>query len=801
MLALLPLLVAAQGQTVSFTCRAEPMSRLVADLSKATGLNLSTTKDCAPDVLVICVNGVSTNALLNEIAKVDAGEWKPDSGGYVFQPDVAARRQEARAERAARAQNIRTQIAKAIVNVAKQEAEQKAQEAKAMAEARAKAEAQAKAAGAGADDIPDFDSPSMNLEVSSTRVLQLLQTLDPEDLVLDPGRRVVYSSRPNQMQYGMGGDGEQFLAQIVQEHNDQIAKYEQQQQDAEAKAAAEAAAADKGKDDNGGGDDGAGTETGGSDDAGQPATDAIQNDAFGGGMMSRIDSFSKADLSVEQSGVYGMYASIETTLTIYDAKGNVILEASASVPLNSGDVMANTREIATITETSPDPPPSESGASGAVFLNGGGETVIVKQVVPQPQKPGSGTPIELSDDSKVIAALASDMGDPAQMGKRMKVVADLMADPAHRDPLGFVVSDALISLAKLRHKPLVAVVPDDAEETWMYSMGAVGTVEQFESGLKAGTPMVENATGAWIEVKPTGPEFAREFRVDRAVLAKFVKATRANGGGTLDDIAALAQSAPSPEENAITRGYVGMYGSGTTRFSNGDLGWDLLRVFGGLSHDERQSLAGGAKLPLPLLGMAEQNSVVRMVFGPNSNLKVGKMPDTAPAGPFEFGFFGQTNDSAPGYISEPTEVLPNGVPSGGWLEMTAEELPCFSAGSGEDAGPFSMNLGVDELASMKAISDAQPRANGFTSMFEKIRVGSRTAYHFVFHLANGVRLVAQLNDDRVPKDGQVYTLSDLPEDIQARIQKRVDELKKMMSGSDGVEIFGGGANGGGSPPP
>ena len=76
---------------VTFTGRAEPLSHLVVDLSKATGSKLTASKECANDVLLVSVQDVPVDKLLAEIAKIDAGDWERDGDAMRFTANTAAR--------------------------------------------------------------------------------------------------------------------------------------------------------------------------------------------------------------------------------------------------------------------------------------------------------------------------------------------------------------------------------------------------------------------------------------------------------------------------------------------------------------------------------------------------------------------------------------------------------------------------------------------------------------------------------------------------------------------------------------
>ena len=290
-------LASMRGQTpsVSFTCRAEPLSRLVVDLGKATSLNLSVSTACAKDVLVIAATSVPLPDLMNEIAKVDAGQWKKTSDGYIFSADVIARRAEARHENARQASQIAALINKGLSDWAKAQQDTKKHDIS--------SDPQAAALAAMSAMTPE-----------KVAVLKLLKGIDPSSLVLPPDRRAVFSTHPNQMQLSLGGDADAIIGELIKSHNASVPK------------------------------SGAPTEIPGvnMDD---PSAAYLKN--YMARMGKVIDGYSKADLVV---GAMPFLGGVTATLALYDAKGNILL--TANDPLDTGMLQAMLEKPASTASTS-----------------------------------------------------------------------------------------------------------------------------------------------------------------------------------------------------------------------------------------------------------------------------------------------------------------------------------------------------------------------------------------------------------------------------------------------------------------
>lgn len=194
-----------QSPTVSFTCRAEPLARIVSEIAAADHLNLSVAPICANDVMVIAAKDVSARDLLDEIAKVDAGEWEPSGDGYIFGPDPAARQAEERHETAHQGNLIHAAILKKLADAEKAAKTQTG-------------DASQIAAAAGPFGMGGASGPGQ------IAVLSLLKSIDPPSLVVDEMHRAVFSTSPNSMQLPLAAGADAIIGQLIEQHNKSIPK-------------------------------------------------------------------------------------------------------------------------------------------------------------------------------------------------------------------------------------------------------------------------------------------------------------------------------------------------------------------------------------------------------------------------------------------------------------------------------------------------------------------------------------------------------------------------------------------------
>jgi hypothetical protein len=237
-------------------------------------------------------------------------------------------------------------------------------------------------------------------------------------------------------------------------------------------------------------------------------------------------------------------------------------------------------------------------------------------------------------------------------------------------------------------------------------------------------------------------------------------------------------------ESGVCQLYLSMFVPGSLSAGlDGLTSWEMYRIFGQLNSVQRQTLISGGKIPLVGLGAPARENLTRMVYGPSPQLRVGSADQKT-------DIMTQMLTMATGgadYKDEPTEVLPNGIPGGGYMEMTAKSeqfVSPYSAGSG-DGYAVPQIMGADEMAMLRYVSTA-PMFKDFTSQmpkYDQFKVGDRTIYKLTFHLTNAAYVSGSLKDSKLKDDAPIVAAGSLPSDMESSIQKKMEELKKSPLGA------------------
>jgi len=744
---------------VTYSTRAARLSEVLKGLGQATKVNLQTTPKMGSEVIIVSASGQSLTEIMSRIATVTSGEWKQEGEIYRLVPNQPLRLQEERTELANKTSEIRKAIAGRLKEQKQRQAALDKLKAKQAAQAKAgdKSKAGDKVKGDAVVDPTDQSNEDMfsfgGAGAEENSITQLLVGLDPSVLAqIELGDRLVFSSNPTRSQRSLGGDATDIINSFIQVHNAQVAKTPQADLD--------------------------------SNDLGQISSeqaDMIRN------MMkkrnSKIGQVAKALMVVKRAGRFSF--GLEIQLRLYDAKGSVVFSADSNLNPGSDFSSFGMGDVATKESSSGD-----DGDDKTVT------TVTPQKVQPAPAK---GTPIEYSEDSKAFISATKRV---TAGNFKISMSQDLrrkMFQPSLYDPISFTQTDELLAYAKSIKKPLVADVSDDWQTSGMGLMGTdVGsTVESVTKDLMTGSTLSVVPDTTFAVVKPSRPAHARSIRMDRMALTNLLRATDEKGVPSLDDMAEYAMHLASDSTEGIATTYLALFvPGGMLDMMGGGTDWGMLRFYGHLSTEARSTLAGGGKIPFASLSSDQKAELDKMTYGADSQLMIEdpQHKSTDDDGPSWLHVMDSMFKANGDYREEPTELLPSGLPSDGYVELTMKKESFASPqGSGGDTMVAMLGvLGPDEMAlftMLKSTKGAEQVA-GMLPSFGKLKIGEMSVLHFTFHLAPLVSVKQTLHDHRFGNNAPIVAENGLPADFQKQIDDRMAALKKTPFANFGA--FGGG---------
>ncbi len=456
---------------------------------------------------------------------------------------------------------------------------------------------------------------------------------------------------------------------------------------------------------------------------------------------------------------------ISVSLLLYDTNGKVLLSARQNL------------------------------SAGGGFLNIGDLQAIPDQMKKR-AKPVEGKEILLSKLSSEMQAVRSTSGmNPASLDAKIPDdLRKIMLKPDERDPLSFADSEATIALAESKGEGVVAELPDSLLQFNIGGGQEKLTLTSFDEKLRK-SALISDADGVMV-VKPIDPYMERKTRVDRVALGQFVRIVSGKEFAGLDDLAQYALKNPSPFETPASTSYFITFSPDVLQSGMGGRSdWDMLRLYATLTPDARNGLARGGVMPLGNLTPQQTGYATRLLFGANAHLEVedpnAKKSDTPEFMQAALAMFKMPSD----FRSEPTEAMPDGFPRRGVLTMNLSVEPVAKSTS---QGMMGMApLGLDELSMIKFFKESPQFAQmqAYMPNLNELRIGSRSIYHFKFHVAQGVTDSQTLMDNTMARDAATVPLSSLPDEMQKQLNARIEALKKLPFFNPAM--FGGGR----TPPP
>lgn len=570
-------------------------------------------------------------------------------------------------------------------------------------------------------------SPSIDTRLVNSLALGLP---DSVFLGLELGERVVFSTSPTATQRPMPRFDQSLLNAWIAAHNSSV------------RAAREAQAA--------GGDD---------DELGPFREFAKEMEALFGSRREAQEissGLSKLNLVVEMANRFERLPSVR--LRGYDAAGNVVLESRA--------VMEPSRRM---NEGEPD----ESGEGGGPRFEG--------------------LLLEMSrDETKVTLSAEAESHFAAKFNVSQRVtgpgaamtarVREVVSRPDVYEPLALEYGEALVAVAEKRGLQLVACLPDSVVDSFTPASGTVGEVVQR---LDSESIALEVKDG-WFRVWPEDMALEWETRAVRESLAAVLSVAVETGSVPLDTLAEFAFANPSGEGNSLVSDRLRLLAPQGGSAWGGDAAWSVLRLYGSLPRGARAALRRGERILFSSLSGAARAELTRFLFETGSEFS--RFDATSPrrrVGLLEQAFLGDMGWGGGGsFLNEPTEVMPSGVPSQGYLAAMVEESDYLTP-VGADGGvtPMSTSLGPEELAFFRLLvqTPGVTEQEGFAEsmqIFENMGTGRMALIQLSFVVSPGVERLEELRDvgplERVGRFG----LNQMPPGLLARVKEEEDVIKR-----------------------
>lgn len=414
--------------------------------------------------------------------------------------------------------------------------------------------------------------------------------------------------------------------------------------------------------------------------------------------------------------------------------------------------------------------------------------MIQKEEEKEDQKPISEedrTPIELSEQSKKFQSLT--MSDELTFKIPEDVLA-LLRDPVELDPLSFHITDALHSIAKVKKLNIVANLADsESDGGFAYFMDSETsvTVGSALSGFTEGEEPRGTIKDGWLTIKPTDPISSRKDRQDRVVLKQLIDRSIAEGRASLDTLAQFALSSPPPMVNGVSMLYIFAFSPNMMQTLIGDsMDWNMLRFYGSLMPPQKSALMDGGRVQFSNLTAKSREILTEMAFGAAANIKTAEQMAEESKMPFFLTMWmDMAGSGVKTAIEEPTELMPNGLPPAGWVDLNLTKETVANQDGGNTISFFGFgSMGASEIALMEVIQENSESGEDYFKLPDRIKLGSRDKLKFNFWLSTSAGMTKTVYDDKPDKNAQAISFINLPTEFRAEIEKRKKEIKESPYG-------------------
>lgn len=403
-------------------------------------------------------------------------------------------------------------------------------------------------------------------------------------------------------------------------------------------------------------------------------------------------------------------------------------------------------------------------------------------------------PVTTSDDTKEFTKI-SDMTDPVALMtyKPNEEFAKKFADPVNFDPLGYATTDELFAFAKVHSLQLVANVPDNLGTDAMAMFGtggkaAVKTAAVYDRYLRSDAINLVK-TDSWMTIQPKDVAADRAIRLDRFALRKLIEAAQAKEIPGLDDAADYAAANEPPSSTPIVNPYMFFFSPNLMDMMPMKIGdWNVLRVYGLLSPSQRDALKRGDRVMFGTMMSAQQAATRTLLFSPEAKLLTQadadarkKLEESNPMFTFMSMWMPAMGRD---YKTDPTEVMPGGLPMQGWIQGSVVDEMMVTISSSEsknDELKMLGAIGASELAAIQSFLQMAQDEMPAIPKLDRFRPGRRMVLTLKFNVATDVFLSDKLVENRLPKNTKAVPYDQLPSEFREIVDRAAKKMEKDMA--------------------
>ncbi len=386
-------------------------------------------------------------------------------------------------------------------------------------------------------------------------------------------------------------------------------------------------------------------------------------------------------------------------------------------------------------------------------------------------KPIAGFDTPIVDSEETVATkrlLRPKLGDPP--GSVPRLGLEILLHPESHELMAGGPSDVAIEAAEYKDLNMVATLPDAAHVYTLKDL--VGRPVTLGTALTRFQELAEvnvDEKAGWLTIRRRPGELADSYVIPRKAIATLVKTARRSGAVTLDALAAYASSGVCLDAMSYGLTLANRAVGGTRDYIH-PASWKALRLYASLSTQQRAAAAnGGATIPIAAMTNAQRVTVAEIVYGEDQSFSRN--------GPTE-PILGQGFPIASSIQSEPTSVLPNGLPPDGAVTFKVGSVPrLYGIGDGPYASPQEID---PRSVALNAFFRERGKGTSDTERYapKRFAMGSVDNLTVILDLPPAGFLAVGASLNRISLDAKWTGMEGLPKAIRDSIAEELDELRK-----------------------
>ena len=366
----------------------------------------------------------------------------------------------------------------------------------------------------------------------------------------------------------------------------------------------------------------------------------------------------------------------------------------------------------------------------------------------------------------------------------------IILHPEKQEPLSYFTSDMLIACADSVKKNIVAEL-GDTDILLGYIAAESDTLPKVAARLES--TVFENMSKEenWIEWRPNRVSEERANRIDRAALAHYLTRPASPSGTQLEAKALYSWARKSDVSMNMVEMMYQQCLARDDEFAgmwvNDDWVNPAVKLIGSLDVSSRAALFKGAKLSYGNLQEPQKAILRRLAFGVIGSRTINAFGN-------EWNQTGSVDESEleEAYVHQDvTDVCANGVPANATVELKFADTPQLFVPADDPKGewvatdPENVAWAI-AVQKKPALFNPQPDDPTPKPVVPKaFRMGSLRSYRLLFWVAPKVYFGYSSNEPARPASPQVYSLEQLPPEIQKRITEATKAYIEDGGGDDG----------------